>query len=418
MTRQQLQNLQKKLWSHGGGIDSPNDLSVLASVFLSLSPESGFQVARPLTGMPAAGDVLPRGMSAITPLDTPVPVHHDILHSKAHLDRRAPLMVDKSVEAVNDLVEDRDLSTSVFHKETISLLAGEVQKSVWVPGVPPMVINFLMSKIVEVMADKMSFETTVELNSMLSGGYSAGSDVKATKFEIDALAEKISAEIGPEINVPMVSEEDEEKAIKSILVSILSRRAISGAQKRRDTVKFIIKGGKAVLHEEGRNELVKELNEKVDVPFMNEEAEQKMLKKAVDSTAKLIEDNVPPSLLQIMDGLELEDSKGYAEMRDTISERLEKVDLPGGFDLVPEPAKKWVIGKVVDALLESTIGDTQNEMATLTSEGRLAKLKRRREMCEQSLKVNEVRYQQEQDKLRKRIANIDKRIEAEAENSS
>lgn len=379
------QNPLKVLWSNGGRA-APNDGIVLASLLLSLSPAGGFQGS----------------------------VHHDILRVQTRLSRRAPFMTEKpnAVEAVKDLVEDDDWHTSAFKKETVAALAAEVHKYVFVPGIPPGMVNWLLMQIVGAMSNKMSSDTQVELRTMLSEGFTTGSNIKATREKIKVLAEKISDEIAPEIKVPVLSEETEKAVIGRIVNMLLTRRLLSSGQRRKEQVKFLIQGGKTVLDEKGREQLVAELNEKVDIPFLNEAAEQKLLMGVVDSIAKMIEEIVPPSLLQCMDGHE--DAQGYDEMKAKMIERLDKAD----HGLVPKEAKTWVVTKVVDALLQSTIGNTKAEMALLSPEERIAKLEDRRDLCEQNLNVNELRHQQEQDNLRQRIAKIDERLKIERENTS
>lgn len=434
MTSEQLQGIAPDisqnpgtaLWSNEGR-DLPKEIAALGSLLLSLGFTDGFQVARPIAGMPVVGHTLTRDALPSRPLDTPGPVPHGILHGRKRLDRPSPLMgvIDKSVSLVKNLIGDGERESLSFTDATVGVIAAEVQKSVFLPGVPTIIVHWLVRKIVETMANKLSFETQVELTTMIEKGPPTGKDnpglvgkdLGYTKKNIQELAEKISTEIAPEITIPFVDKEKEEATIRDIVNLLLTRRLTSGAQKRLETLEFVVDGGKLLLDEEGREQLAKKLSEEVDVPFLSEEREQKILLEAVSMTANIIEDTVPASLLEFMDGLELEDADGFGDMKAKLVERLDNVHLPGAFKLVPKAAKTWVFKKVVDRLLEKAVGDTAGDMASLTVEDRLAKLEERLEACEQNLKINEARHQMDQENLKKRIANLGKRIEAERESS-
>lgn len=94
------------------------------------------------------------------------------------------------------------------------------------------------------------------------------------------------------------------------------------------------------------DDLIKKLNDQVDIPFIGEETEAKGLRWLVEKVMLQIPDWVIEFMSSAADGLTLEDIKQHSEV--IVTEINKLVDIPG----TPEFIEAKLIGFVVNGILE------------------------------------------------------------------
>lgn len=143
----------------------------------------------------------------------------------------------------------------------------------------------------------------------------------------EQLASKIADALNPYIDVPILDEDMEKILIQNVIQTMIVEKegglevaAAQSAKFASDSAAFLQEHGTRTLvgiqTEESRKRWATELNEKVDLPVLNEEQEQVIMEKAVETLSNFLLQKIPPAVLKeaVKDGKDPEINKFLEEL--------------------------------------------------------------------------------------------------------
>ena len=226
--------------------------------------------------------------------------------------------------------------------------------------------------------------------------------------EIDSISDQIAIELNAQIDLPVLDEEQELvifQAIGRALMAVLTTPDEIEVDPKQ-VVDLAVETAQELLEgKEGRSKLAQVLNEKLDFPILNEEAEQDLLERALDACADRLLEVLPR---EMVDALKGERSyKGLEETKDFIVANINrKVDIIG----LTEDQEAQLIAMLVDMVVDLVIGDTELELLLMNPEERISALQEREVALRRQMEITKKRHEVELTNLEAQIRRIEERI--------
>lgn len=242
-------------------------------------------------------------------------------------------------------------------------VANIVQEKFSVPLIPSSIQLILIQRAVNALVTELEDRTDVE-DSKLAILLGQSLDAGITDELVEKICDELASSLANE-KLPMLGVKEQRELLEVVVRTILSPecRPLGVA-----TVHKASRGLDSLLDTEGRSRLVKQLNDKIDIPFLNEDQEAVFFGMVLDSVAKCIKIVIPGDILAVLDGsnqLELKNFKSYAT-----NEVLSRLPF---FPGVSVDLQKTLISTVVDILFDALIeGSAIHEVAeSFSSSGRI-----------------------------------------------
>ena len=232
---------------------------------------------------------------------------------------------------------------------------------------------------------------------------------EAASAELEGLAAEVAEELGDSVSLPVLDEGQE--------VAVL--RAVSGAAllmlaspdeilvRPKAFVDLTVETAQELLGgASGRTRLARALNARVDLPFLDEEAEQRLLERALEDCADRLSEMLPSALIDVLRGEAtegLEEAKQY--VTDTINDR---IDVAG----LSEDQEGWIIRNVVDIVVDLVLGDTETELLIMDDLEKRVALLERRDALRWRMERDRRRFDAEQAAMEAQIKRIEDRLQS------
>ena len=226
--------------------------------------------------------------------------------------------------------------------------------------------------------------------------------------EIDSISDQIAIELNAQIDLPVLDEEQELvifQAIGRALMAVLTTPDEIEVDPKQ-VVDLAVETAQELLEgKEGRSKLAQVLNEKLDFPILNEEAEQDLLDRALDACADRLLEVLPREMVDALKGESnyegLESTKGFI-----VASINRKVDIIG----LTEDQEAQLVAMLVDMVVDLVIGDTELEFLLMNPEERISALQEREVALRRQLEITKKRHEAELTNLEAQIRRIEERI--------
>jgi hypothetical protein len=226
------------------------------------------------------------------------------------------------------------------------------------------------------------------------------------------LTKRMAIVLNEKLDIPYLDEQQEQVVLEQVVTVILQvlTTTTTASTKNKLTLDASIDASRNLLSSPAnRKAFVEQLNQDVDLPFLDESNEQVLLSAAVDASAQILETMLPPAVLTSLRGRDNNNDpdEGLAATKEHLVERVDAtVQLPPSF---PRDAKIWIIEKLVDAVLDQVVGDTEAELLLMNAAEQELELATRRASLEHQMELNKLRYDQEQTNLKAQLDKVEAR---------
>jgi hypothetical protein len=305
----------------------------------------------------------------------------------------------------------------VFLSEACDDISERIASRLVLPiAVPQPVVSAATRLIVRAMATELSPDLVERVSVAVALASSAfqeeatgGEAQEAASAELEGLAAEVAEELGDSVSLPVLDEGQE--------VAVL--RAVSGAAllmlaspdeilvRPKAFVDLTVETAQELLGgASGRTRLARALNARVDLPFLDEEAEQRLLERALEDCADRLSEMLPSALIDVLRGEAtegLEEAKQY--VTDTINDR---IDVAG----LSEDQEGWIIRNVVDIVVDLVLGDTETELLIMDELEKRVALLERRDALRWRMERDRRRFDAEQAAMEAQIKRIEDRLQA------
>ena len=305
----------------------------------------------------------------------------------------------------------------VFLSEACDDISERIASRLVLPiAVPRPVVSAATRLIVRAMATELSPDLVERVSVAVALASSAfqeeatgGEAQEAASAELEGLAAEVAEELGDSVSLPVLDEGQE--------VAVL--RAVSGAAllmlaspdeilvRPKAFVDLTVETAQELLGgASGRTRLARALNARVDLPFLDEEAEQRLLERALEDCADRLSEMLPSALIDVLRGEAtegLEEAKQY--VTDTINDR---IDVAG----LSEDQEGWIIRNVVDIVVDLVLGDTETELLIMDELEKRVALLERRDALRWRMERDRRRFDAEQAAMEAQIKRIEDRLQS------
>ena len=192
----------------------------------------------------------------------------------------------------------------------------------------------------------------------------------------DELVEKLCDKLSPALTtekLPLLSVEQQRELVEIAIRIILSRECrplgIVAVQEASEGLGII-------LNERSRAALIEEINAKIDLPFLNEEQQSKIIGGVLDGVSSTIQTVIPSEFLDILSGSSPVEIEAFKEL---VVDRVMSVIPP--IPPFTEEQNTAMVAAVVSVLFEALAeGSAVHEAAaSLSTEGRIKFLRQKEE---------------------------------------
>lgn len=303
--------------------------------------------------------------------------------------------------ASEDTPEVRDVFTEKLAKQ----LAGEVQKAVNIPFIPRPVVEYIMTEAIKDLSTEVSRDTLGKVRELLAA---ASTKTKFDDFpaeDRDALAMQVASELNSKIDVPVLDEEQELQVLQEVFKVVFACLATSNATMRKELIKGSVEASKDLLgSDESRDALTKRLNEMVDIPLLDENQEEEILKKAVASSSQTLQTLIPPEFIETLQGQRPE---ALFETKVFLVEKLnEKVDIVG----LNEEQESALLTAMVDIIVDNYVTGTDMEFMMLPQEQQQESLEEKYEFLKREKELSTERHEREQKNLDAKLERLEGKL--------
>jgi len=185
--------------------------------------------------------------------------------------------------------------------EQVDDLSGVISKAMMIPGVPDWVkLGVVKKGMAQVVGAVNSGALPPEMRAQVVAALGDG-------LVSERLADQIVAMIAPQFDLPILNEEQERELLKNIVSALLVQHEdfnIFG-EAAKGSAKFVATQGKGAIQamselrsDASRASLAKRLAADIDLPVLGPEAEEEIVRKAVDAMAGVILSKVPAEALE------------------------------------------------------------------------------------------------------------------------
>jgi hypothetical protein len=267
--------------------------------------------------------------------------HHVLKGSSAHLHKRSQVLLvagtTRSSISVQEFLTD-DLSEEI---------AKEVSSSVVVPSP---VIKYVVEQALRHLSSDLSVSTMESLQQLLRAAKTTSryDDVNDVK-EIHALADTIAMELNPNIDIPVLNEDQELLVLQQIMRMVLS--AVASNKKDQHQRALIQTSVDLMGSPQDQDKLVKTIHAKCNLPFVDDTQQEKVIRMAVEASAGVVSSILPPDLVQV---LRRESPNGIVKMKEYVVTAINsKVDIVG----LSKEQQRMLVEKLVDILIDEYLAD-------------------------------------------------------------
>lgn len=293
-------------------------------------------------------------------------------------------------------------------------------------AVPDPVVQAATRLVVTAMTNDLSPDLIERIGDAVSASAGYGDDEDDELHGgMDELAAEVAAELNAVVSLPILNEDQELVVLRSIVGATLAVLAFPDLDDildevvphdPKEAVDRTIDAARGLLSgPEGRRKMAMALNRRVDFPFLNEEAEEVLLEKALKACAAGLERALPAALAEVLSGSGGAEEEGHnrrrglEETKQFVSDAVNaRVDIPG----MNEEQEGWIVRNVVDIVIDLVVGDTEAELLLMDAEERRVELLGRREELRNRMESERRIFEAEQASLAAEVASIDKRLQS------
>lgn len=308
----------------------------------------------------------------------------------------------------------KEVQDILLNVETCEAIAEQVQNIVTVPLVPAPLVSLALNQVLEKITSELDPKLLFECRSLLEAESTITTMDDASNEDMADLASRMAADLNGKIDIPYLNEEQEGKLLDQIVTVILGVLFVSEGERKGQQIASSIEMGRSLLGSaDSRAALIEKLNASIDVPILDEAMEAMLLSRAVDATANVLESLLPKELIQ---GLQGETPKGIEAYKAHLIDRLnELVHLPVGF---PKQAQEWMVGTLVDSVVDELVGDTEGELLIMSKEEQVLTLSERCELLERQIELSQTSFEQQQKNLNAQFQRLKARVQELVSNQS
>lgn len=295
---------------------------------------------------------------------------------------------------------------SFFSEEFAEQLAKDVAATVKLPLVPSPVVKYTLAQAISKLGTSdVSKDSMERLQEILQTEATKSTLDDVPEAEVNDLADQISRELNPLIDIPILDEEQELMVLQQIMRVVFAAITTNDKEKRKLFVKASVGASTDLLGDaSSRRNLVEAINAAVDVPILNEQQETSLIQIAVDASSGVIKTLLPEDIIETLKG---ENPQTIANMKEFVIKTVnEKVDLVG----LDEDQERKVIETLVNILIDQYVDDTEAEFLLLTADGQTALLEEKKETLQRKKVLSERRYEREQLTLNMKLDRIEQRL--------
>jgi hypothetical protein len=227
-------------------------------------------------------------------------------------------------------------------------LTAAVADKVPLPFVPVVVKESIAGVVVTLTLDQIENSLPEQLRAELEAAMKSYESVAASGISVE-LKEKLVKQITSKIEVTdLVSQSQKEAMVRAVLDALLGDRQF-GASVCSSVAGAASGGLNQLVDPQKRLEFVRRVNEQIDLPFLDEAAEEKLFMAMANAVVAGIEALVPKSCLDILDGCSTEE---LADFKGLVVDRLERTFPDCG---VPHDKKREIASQLVSMVFDAAI---------------------------------------------------------------
>lgn len=294
----------------------------------------------------------------------------------------------------------------IFSKDLASELASEIESRISLPFIPGPALLYVLSEAIQRVSSDLSIELVQRIKEVLAASVTPTDYDDFSPDNLTDLAQQVAQELNGRMDAPILDEEQELLVLTEIFKVVFDYLSVSDAAKRRLFIESEIKFSKDLFgSEKSRRCLVQNINEAIDIPLLNENQEEGLLLKAVETCAEALQELLPPELIQTLKG---EQPESMLAMKTWLVEKVNnRVDLVG----FNEEQEETLIRTVVGMLLDQYVDGTEMEFLVLSPEEQQEKLKEKYNLIEREIILSKQRFDREQQNLRARLDRLKTRLQ-------
>jgi hypothetical protein len=297
----------------------------------------------------------------------------------------------------------------VFAGDLSEFYANEVLNGVTIKGIPAPIVSYILEQVFERLRTELSTELLVQLQEFLLAEKTISNEDDFKGKDLEDIAHKISDEISSStgIDLPFLNDEQEKNILDEVCFQILDHMFTSQKEKRKAWIRLgITTRGDILRSDESRQQLVERINMDLNIPFLNEDSEQKLLATAVDRYSKILESILPAGLIDTLTG---EDPEGVAHMKEYLIGRLNgRINIPG----LSEEREEELITTLIDIYLDEYVDETPGSRLMFMNENEKKEdLVERCTILQRKLRYSTSRYEREQKNINAKLQKLTKNLE-------
>ena len=291
--------------------------------------------------------------------------------------------------------------SDIFTKELAEDLAKEVTKTVSLPFVPDPVVTFMLTEAIGQLSSDLSPQMLDKVREFLASSSTTSKYDDFSEEDRVALALQVAEEVNPQIDVPILDEEQELQVLQEIFKVVFACLSVNKSALRKQMIDKAPSVSRDLLGDESsRRDLAKAINEAVDIPLLDETQEEEVLILAVASCGDTLQTLLPPEFVETLKG---ERPEALLEIKQFLVQKVnEKVDLVG----LNEEQEQVLIEKTVDILVDKYVDGTEVEFMLMGKEEQLTKLEEKKLLLEREIELSKQRFEREQENLAARMERI------------
>ena len=192
------------------------------------------------------------------------------------------------------------------------LIARQLQPLINIPGIPDIIERPLLEQFIKhfVKACPLVLPEGV-FNKLLSG-----------EGGVEGLEESVILEISNHVYIPLLSQESTHHLVQTLCSVLFTDQSFESVRRQ-----MMARSLRHVMNTETRSDLATQLNNMIDLPLVGEETEQMLAEQLVNKIFELLESVIPKPIRDVLDSTSPEELKF---IRNNLVKRLnEKIDIPG-----------------------------------------------------------------------------------------
>jgi hypothetical protein len=293
----------------------------------------------------------------------------------------------------------------VWTDEARDDIATEVAELVEFPfPCPEPIVELATGWVVDAIATKLSKDLVRQIGEVVG--------MSIINFELDDLAEKVTAELNTQIDLPFLDETQEDVVLKKItktVLQVLAKKDVIVAKRSKIIVNQSVATAQTLLGDEaGRRKLALVLNTKMNFPFLDEHAEEELLLRSLEACSEQLLRLLPPELIGVLKG---QSSQGLGQTKEIVVKRMnESVDMVG----LNEDQEAWLLQNlvdvVVDLLIDELIDETEAELLLMNPTEQRQELSERQAIVQRKLRLSKRRFENKQSYFQAKLERIQQRM--------